>query len=86
MPDGDFPTVSYPNPEAAEAFELGLEASAKEVDADLVLATDPDADRLGVYVKDKNGEYHDLTGNMSGCLIGDYVIGQRKERKRKPAG
>ena len=78
-PDGDFPTVSYPNPEAAEAFELGL-ALAKKVNADLVLATDPDADRLGVYVKDsKTGEYHTLTGNMSGCLIGDYVIGQRKE-------
>ena len=78
LPDGNFPTVSYPNPEAAEAFELGL-ALAKEVNADLVLATDPDADRLGVYVKDsKTGEYHTLTGNMSGCLIGDYVIGQRK--------
>ena len=78
LPDGDFPTVSYPNPEAAEAFELALKL-AKEKDADLVLATDPDADRLGVYVKDsKTGEYHSLTGNMSGCLIGEYVIGQRK--------
>ncbi len=58
LPNGDFPTVSYPNPEAAEAFELGL-ALAKKVNADLVLATDPDADRLGVYVKDsKTGEYH----------------------------
>ena len=79
LPDGDFPTVSYPNPEAAEAFELGL-ALGKKVDADLILATDPDADRLGVYVKDsKTGGYHSLTGNMSGCLIGDYVIGQKKE-------
>ena len=79
LPDGEFPTVSYPNPEAEEAFELGL-ALGKKVDADLILATDPDADRLGVYVKDsKTGEYHSLTGNMSGCLIGDYVIGQRKE-------
>lgn len=79
LPDGEFPTVSYPNPEAAEAFELGL-ALGKKVDADLILATDPDADRLGVYVKDsKTGGYHSLTGNMSGCLIGDYVIGQRKE-------
>ena len=77
LPDGAFPTVSYPNPEAAEAFELGLKL-AKEVDADLVLATDPDADRLGVRVKDKNGEYHDLTGNMSGCLLANYEIGQRK--------
>ena len=77
LPDGSFPTVSYPNPEAAEAFELGLKL-AKEVDADLVLATDPDADRLGVRVKDKNGEYHDLTGNMSGCLLANYEIGQRR--------
>ena len=83
-PDGEFPTISYPNPEAEEAFVLGL-AMAKKLDADLVLATDPDADRLGVYVKDsKTGEYHSLTGNMSGCLIGDYVIGQRKEREGLP--
>ena len=85
LPDGDFPTVSYPNPEAEEAFALGLKL-AKEIDADLILATDPDADRLGVYVKDgKTGEYHTLTGNMSGCLIGDYVIGQRKEKEGLPA-
>ena len=77
LPNGDFPTVSYPNPEAAEAFELGLKL-AKEVDADIVLATDPDADRLGVRVKDKNGEYHDLTGNMSGCLLANYELSQRK--------
>ncbi len=78
LPDGEFPTVSYPNPEAKEAFELGLKL-AREVDADLVLATDPDADRLGVYVKDtKSGEYKVLTGNMSGCLLADYEIGQRK--------
>lgn len=77
LPDGNFPTVSYPNPEAEEAFELGLKL-AKEVDADLVLATDPDADRLGVYVKDAGtGEYRVLTGNMSGCLLADYEIGQR---------
>lgn len=78
LPDGEFPTVSYPNPEAKEAFELGLKL-AKEVDADLILATDPDADRLGVYVKDTaSGEYKVLTGNMSGCLLADYEIGQRK--------
>ena len=77
LPDGAFPTVSYPNPEAAEAFELGLKL-AKEVDADLVLATDPDADRLGVRVKDKHGADHDLTGNMSGCLLANYEIGQRR--------
>ena len=85
LPDGEFPTVSYPNPEAAEAFTLGL-GMAKELDADLVLATDPDADRLGVYVKDsKTGEYHSLTGNMSGCLIGAYEISQRKEKYGLPA-
>ena len=84
LPDGDFPTVSYPNPEAEEAFELGLKL-AKEVDADLVLATDPDADRLGVHVKDKDGVYHTLTGNMSGCLIGAYEISQRKEKQGLPA-
>lgn len=84
-PDGNFPTVSYPNPEAEEAFTLGL-ALAKEIDADLVLATDPDADRLGVYVKDsKTGEYHPLTGNMSGCLIGEYEISQRQALKGLPA-
>ena len=84
LPDGDFPTVSYPNPEAAEAFALGLKL-AKEVDADLILATDPDADRLGVYVKDsKTGEYHTLTGNMSGCLLADYEIGQTKAVKGLP--
>ena len=77
LPDGDFPTVSYPNPEAPEAFELALKL-AKEKDADLVLATDPDADRLGVYVKDtKSGEYICLTGNMSGSFLADYEIGQK---------
>lgn len=77
LPDGEFPTVSYPNPEAAEAFELALKL-AKEKDADLVLATDPDADRLGVYVKDtKSGEYITLTGNMSGCLLAEYEISQK---------
>lgn len=78
LPDGDFPTVSYPNPEAKEAFALALKL-AKEKDADLVLATDPDADRLGVYVKDtKSGEYISLTGNMSGCLLAEYEISQTK--------
>ncbi|BDF32051.1 phosphomannomutase [Lachnospiraceae bacterium] len=83
LPDGEFPTVSYPNPEAEEAFTLGLKL-AREVDADLVLATDPDADRLGVYVKDaKTGEYKVLTGNMSGCLLADYELGQRKAAEGK---
>ena len=84
LPDGEFPTVSYPNPEAEEAFTLGLKL-AREVDADLVLATDPDADRLGVYVKDaKSGEYKVLTGNMSGCLLADYELGQRKAAEGLP--
>ena len=83
LPDGDFPTVSYPNPEAEEAFELALKL-AKKLDADLVLATDPDADRLGCRVRDKNGEYHTLTGNMSACLLAHYIISQRKALKGLP--
>ena len=84
LPDGNFPTVSYPNPESEEAFVLGLEL-AKKIDADLVLATDPDADRLGVRVKDtKTGEYHELNGNMSGCLLADYEIGQRQALEGLP--
>ena len=85
LPDGNFPTVSYPNPEAKEAFELGLKM-AKEKNADLVLATDPDADRLGVYVKDdKSGEYIPLTGNMSGALLCEYVLSQKKAAGKIPA-
>ena len=85
LPDGEFPTVSYPNPEAAEAFALGL-GMAKELDADLVLATDPDADRLGVYVKDgKSGEYIPLTGNMSGSLLCEYVLSQKAANNAIPA-
>ena len=85
LPDGDFPTVSYPNPEAKEAFELGL-ALAKEKNADLVLATDPDADRLGVYAKDtKTGEYVSFTGNMSGMLIAEYILRERKATGTLPA-
>lgn len=84
LPDGNFPTVSYPNPEAEEAFALGLKL-AREKDADLVLATDPDADRLGVYVKDAgSGEYIPLTGNMSGSLLCEYVLSQKKEAGKIP--
>ena len=84
LPDGDFPTVSYPNPEAAEAFALGL-GMAKKLDADLVLATDPDADRLGVYVKDsKSGEYIPLTGNMSGSLLCEYDLSQKAAKNAIP--
>jgi len=84
-PDGDFPTTPYPNPESRQAFELGLKL-AKEKDADLVLATDPDADRLGVYVKDaETGEYHPLTGNMSGSLICEYVLSQKQKNGKIPS-
>ncbi|MFR2825891.1 MAG: phospho-sugar mutase [Enterocloster bolteae] len=84
LPDGGFPTVSYPNPEAAEAFSLGLKL-AGEKNADLILATDPDADRLGVYVKDAgSGEYIPLTGNMSGSLLCEYVLSQKKAAGKIP--
>ena len=78
--DGNFPTVDYPNPEDPKAFKLALEL-AKKVDADVVLATDPDADRLGVFAKDsKTGEYKDYTGNMSALLIAEYRISQMQEK------
>ncbi len=84
VPDGNFPTVSYPNPEDKKAFELALKL-AEEVDADVVLATDPDADRLGVYAKDsKTGEYKSFTGNMSGLLIAEYELSQKKEKGLLP--
>lgn len=83
-PDGNFPTVCYPNPETEEAFTLGLKL-AIEVDADIILATDPDADRLGVYLKIKEGVYYPLTGNVSGCLLAEYEISQRKEKGLLPS-
>lgn len=82
-PDGDFPTVSYPNPEDKNAFKLALEL-AKRVNADVVLATDPDSDRLGVYSKDDNGEYIAYTGNMSALLIAEYELSQKKEKGMLP--
>ena len=83
-PDGNFPTVDYPNPEDKKAFKLALEL-AKKVDADVVLATDPDADRLGIYAKDaKTGEYMTYTGNMSALLIAEYRISQMKEKNILP--
>lgn len=82
-PDGDFPTVSYPNPEDKNAFKLALEL-AKKVNADVVLATDPDSDRLGVYSKDDNGEYIAYTGNMSALLIAEYELSQKKEKGMLP--
>lgn len=84
LPDGNFPTVPYPNPESKKAFELALKLG-EEKDADLILATDPDADRLGVYVKDsQTGEYHELTGNMSGSLLAEYELSQLKEAGNFP--
>ncbi len=84
MPNGDFPTVSYPNPEDKKAFKLALEL-AEKVDADVVLATDPDSDRLGVYSKDENGEYISYTGNMSALLIAEYELSQKKEKGILPS-
>jgi phosphoglucomutase len=79
VPDGNFPTVSYPNPEDPKVFEMALEL-ANKVKADIVLATDPDADRLGVYALDtKTGEYKSFTGNMSGMLIGEYILSEKKK-------
>ncbi len=79
-PDPDFTTLAYPNPEDPKAFALALKL-AKEKDADIILATDPDADRLGVYAKDsKTGEYMSFTGNMSGMLVAEYLLSQRKEK------
>ena len=84
-PDGNFPTVSYPNPEDKKAFKLALELGEK-VDADVVLATDPDADRLGIFAKDaKTGKYMEYTGNMSALLIAEYRIEQMKEKGILPA-
>ena len=84
-PDGEFPTVDYPNPEDKKAFKLALDL-AEKVDADVVLATDPDADRLGIFAKDtKTGEYKEYTGNMSALLIAEYRISQMKEKGILPA-
>ncbi len=83
-PDGDFPTVSYPNPEDPEAFALAL-GLAGQVEADVVLATDPDADRLGIYARDRDtGVYRPFTGNMSGMIIMEYILSQKKELGRLP--
>ena len=85
LPNGNFPTVDYPNPEDKKAFKLALEL-AKKVNADVVLATDPDSDRLGVYAKNsKTGEYVPFTGNMSALLIAEYVLSEKKKRNQIPA-
>ena len=84
MPDGNFTTVGYPNPEDPKVFTLAKKL-ADEVNADIILATDPDADRLGVVVRDDNGEWVLLNGNMSGCLIAEYVFSQKAEKGILPS-
>ncbi|MCR4608169.1 MAG: phospho-sugar mutase [Eubacterium sp.] len=84
IPDGRFPTVAYPNPEDPKAWERVLRL-AEEVKADIVLATDPDADRLGVYCRDtETGEYISFTGNMSGMLIAEYILRERRATGTMP--
>lgn len=84
QPDGNFPTCPYPNPEIKEAMALGMEY-AKKCNADLLLATDPDCDRVGIAVKDKNGDYQLLSGNETGLLLLDYVCAQRQKHGKMPA-
>ena len=83
QPDGNFPTCPYPNPEIKEAMELGIEY-AKKCNADLLLATDPDCDRVGIAVKNKTGEYELLTGNQTGMLLLDYICSQRQRHGKMP--
>jgi phosphoglucomutase len=82
--DGNFPTVKSPNPEDKEGFALAIEL-AKRVNSDLIIGTDPDADRMGIIVRDDKGEYVSLTGNQVGVLLADYIITARKEKSRLPA-
>ena len=82
-PDGNFPTCPYPNPEIKEAMALGMEY-AKKCNADLLLATDPDCDRVGIAVKNKAGEYELLTGNQTGMLLLDYICSQRVKHGKMP--
>ena len=82
-PDSSFPTVSYPNPEAPEVYELALKL-AKKVDADIILATDPDADRIGIQVKNAEGEYELFSGNMIGEIMLEYILSQRNIKGRLP--
>ncbi len=83
MPDGNFPTASYPNPEDPAVFKLALDM-AKEENPDVIFATDPDCDRIGVVVKDSEGEYRVLTGNQTGLLLTEYILSSLKEEKRLP--
>lgn len=84
-PDGNFPTVPFPNPEYPEAFTLGI-ALAEEIGSDLVVATDPDADRVGVMARGKNGTFETITGNQMGCLLLDYIIGALRRKGALPDG
>ena len=84
QPDGNFPTCPYPNPEIKEAMALGMEY-AKKCNADLLLATDPDCDRVGIAVKNKAGEYELLSGNQTGMLLLDYICSQRVKHDKMPA-
>ena len=83
MPDGDFTTVPYPNPEDPKAFEYAIKL-AKEKNADIIVGTDPDADRMGSVVKNKDGSYSVISGNMAGALLADYVLSQRTEKGLMP--
>lgn len=83
-PDPNFPTVSYPNPEDPSVYELALEL-AKEVDADIILATDPDADRIGIQVRNNEGEYEIFSGNMIGEIMIEYILSQKKEKGTLPS-
>lgn len=84
LPDGNFPTCPYPNPEIREALTLGLDY-CKKYNADLMLATDPDCDRVGIAVKDKEGNYVLLSGNETGMLLLDYICAQRTKHRKMPA-
>ena len=81
--DGDFPTVASPNPENPEGFYLAIDL-AKENDVDFILGTDPDSDRVGIMIRDKNGEYCPVTGNQTGVLLLDYLIGAMKRAGTLP--
>ena len=83
MPDGTFPTASYPNPENPQVFELALDM-AKTSNPDIIFGTDPDCDRIGVVVKENSGEYKVLTGNQTGLLLSNYIVSALKEENRLP--
>lgn len=83
MPDGNFPTAPYPNPEDPKVFKLALDM-AKEIQPDIIFGTDPDCDRIGVVVKDNNGEYQVLSGNQTGMLLTNYILSSLKEMNKLP--